>query len=221
MAPLFLDYGHGAAREPLLAFGDPEARARILFVPPLFETLNRLRRNLVLTMRDLAGRGHFAMLPDLPGTGDSLTAHNLQALTNWRAAIAACAAEHRATHSVALRSACLVDDAAALPGWRLAPVEGKRILRNLERSGQIGGNAPGGGMTFAGYTLSSAMVAELAAADVKPLAEGREVALGLPEGPERFPGSPLWLRAEPGEDPDMAAAMAANIDEWIASCAAG
>jgi hypothetical protein len=28
----------------------------------------------------------------------------------------------------------------------------------------------------------------------------------------------LWLRAEPGDDPAMSAAIAANLDRWSASC---
>ena len=46
----------------------------ILFVPPLFEEMNRTRALIAAIMRALAARGYGCWLPDLPGTGESLRA---------------------------------------------------------------------------------------------------------------------------------------------------
>ncbi len=43
----------------------------ILFVPPLFEEMNRTRALIVAVMRRLAKRGHGCWLLDLGGTGES------------------------------------------------------------------------------------------------------------------------------------------------------
>jgi len=37
-------------------------------------------------------------------------------------------------------------------------------------------------------------------------------------GDEAIAGTPLWLRAEPGEDAAMAEAMAADIAAWSRTC---
>ena len=44
----------------------------VLFVPPLFEEMNRTRALLAAVMRRLAARGHGCWLPDLSGTGESV-----------------------------------------------------------------------------------------------------------------------------------------------------
>ena len=43
----------------------------ILFVPPLFEEMNRTRALIAAVMRRLAKRGHGCWLLDLGGTGES------------------------------------------------------------------------------------------------------------------------------------------------------
>jgi hypothetical protein len=43
--------------EACLRLGPEDAAARVLFIPPLFEEANRMRRTLVMAMRALAARG--------------------------------------------------------------------------------------------------------------------------------------------------------------------
>ena len=69
-------------------------------------------------------------------------------------------------------------------------------------------------MLLAGNLLSPAMIAGLGQAEAQTVAPLRSVALGA----GGIAGTPLWLRAEPGEDAAMAAAIAADIDAWGASC---
>ena len=58
------------------------------------------------------------------------------------------------------------------------------------------------------------MIAELAEAETQPVEPLRSVALGA----DGIAGTPLWLRAEPGEDAGMAEAIAADIAAWSQSC---
>src|SRR5688572_10433849 len=60
----------GGGPEWLMRIGAAEAPA-ILFVPPLFEEMNRTRALIVAAMRGLAAGGFGAWLPDLRGTGES------------------------------------------------------------------------------------------------------------------------------------------------------
>ncbi len=64
--------------------------------------------------------------------------------------------------------------------------------------------------------LSPAMIASLATSKPQAVTPLRTVALG--SGDEAIGGTPLWLRAEPGEDAAMAEAMAADIAAWSRTC---
>jgi pimeloyl-ACP methyl ester carboxylesterase len=55
--------------EWMMRIGAAEA-SPILFVPPLFEEMNRTRALIAAMMRALAAEGHGCWLPDLPGTGE-------------------------------------------------------------------------------------------------------------------------------------------------------
>jgi hypothetical protein len=69
-------------------------------------------------------------------------------------------------------------------------------------------------LLLAGNALSPAMVAQLGQAEAQPVEPLRSVALGA----GGIAGTPLWLRAEPGEDAPMAAAIAADIATWSKTC---
>lgn len=186
---------------------------RLLIVPALFDEANRLRRFTVEAMRHLDAAGIDAMLPDLPGTNESLAPLAAQSLDGWREAMAAAARHFRATHVLALRGGALV--APDLPGWAMAPVGGAAILRQMIRVRVIAAREAGReeraealleqgrqeGLVLAGHELSANMIAALHAAAPPPLA-------ALPAF-----GPALWLRAEPGEDPDQSHALA----DWIAA----
>jgi len=207
-------------------------RATVLFVPPLFEEANRTRRTLVLAMRALAAGGFAALLPDLPGQNESLTPLAEVDLARWSEALAAVAERIDGPLIVAsLRGGCLIDHhARAALHWRLAPVGGASLLRTLLRARisadreagkpssleSLQAEARAAPLLLAGNPLSPAMIAQLGAAEVQPVAPLRSLTLGSGDG--ALPGTPLWLRAEPGEDAAMAQAMAADIAEWSRAC---
>jgi len=204
--------------------------ATILFVPPLFEEANRTRRTLVLAMRALAAGGFAARLPDLPGQNESPIPLVEADLTRWRAALAEVADGIDGPVVVAsLRGGALIDhEAGAAAWWRLAPAGGASLLRTLlrarvsaDREAGIASTLDGlqaeaatAPLLLAGNLLSPAMIAELGAAEVQPVEPLRSVALGADD----LAGTPLWLRAEPGEDAGMARAIAADIAGWSQSC---
>lgn len=206
-------------------------RANVLIVPPLFEEANRTRRTLVLAMRALAAKGYAALLPDLPGQNESLAPLESADLSQWQAALADVAAGIDGPVVIAsIRGGALIDhQAEAAAWWRLAPVAGASLLRTLLRARVAADRETGRdssveslqeaskseALLLAGNRLSPAMLAELGRAEAQPVAPLRSVALGT----GGIAGTPLWLRAEPGEDAAMAAAIAADIIAWSRECA--
>lgn len=209
--------------------------ATILLVAPLFEEANRMRRTLALAMRALAAEGFAACLPDLPGQNDSPVATEVVDLDIWRSALAEVAAGLTGPVIVAsVRGGALIDDAVigARGWWRLAPVGGEALLRvmlrtrvaadreagkesSIEALREAGRSAT---LLLAGNRLNPLMLDGLESAQPAPVAPLRSVKLG--EGDGAITGTPLWLRAEPGEDATMARAMACDIAAWSRSCVA-
>lgn len=201
-------------------FGDGSA-TRVLVIPALFDEANRLRRFTVETMRRLAEAGIASVLPDLPGTNESLQPLAAMTLDHWRAAMAAAAVHFAATHVLAIRGGAIV--APLLPGRAYAPVGGAAILRQMIRTRVIASRESGReesagtlleqglakGLVLAGYPLSAAMVAGLHAA----ITPGNLAAIAQAD----VGGPGLWLRAEPGEDAGQAQALA----DCLASAIAG
>lgn len=220
------------AGELCLAVGTDNAAPRVLFVSPLFDEANRMRRTLVLAMHALAARGIDSLLPDLPGQNDSLTATVDVDLTLWREALGDFVAKQQGAVVVAsLRGGALIDDVcAAAAWWRLAPANGSSLLRAMLRTRVAGDREAGVNsssdallasaadtpLMLAGNLLSPAMVAQLHSAVASMPTPLRTVTLG--NGPDAIAGSPLWLRAEPDEDAAMAAAIAADIADWMQTC---
>lgn len=208
-------------------------RATILIVPPLFEEANRTRRTLVLAMRALAAGGFAALLPDLPGQNDSLVPTEKVDLVRWQDALAGVAAGVDGPVIVAsVRGGALIDDQAkAAAWWRMAPVGGASLLRTLMRARvsadreagvtssleSLQEQAKAAPLLLAGNLLSPAMVAQLGASEAKPVEPLRTAGLGA----DGIAGTPLWLRAEPGEDAVMADAIAADISAWSTTCGIG
>ncbi|WP_338426029.1 hypothetical protein [Sphingopyxis kveilinensis] len=205
-------------------------RATIVVVPPLFEESNRTRRTLVLAMRALAADGFVALLPDLPGQNESLVPLANVDLDQWQAALAAVTAAIDGPAMVAsVRGGALIDHRAkAAAWWRLAPVGGASLLRTLMRARvsadreagiassleSLQAEAQSAPLLLAGNALSPAMIAGLGAAEVQPV----EPVRSNPLGGGGIVGTPLWLRAEPGEDAAMARAIAADIVAWSKTC---
>ncbi|HEX2763761.1 MAG TPA: hypothetical protein VHM92_07965 [Allosphingosinicella sp.] len=211
-----LGYGRyriGGSDEWLMRIGDPAAPA-VLFLPPLFEELNRTRALMASVMRLLAGEGLCCWLPDLPGTGESERALEEVSWEAWREAARASVDQPRAT--VALRGGALLDDAVDTTcRWRLAPVSGNAVARDLARAGLM---AEGGG----GYAPSEAMITALSAADLGTAARVRTVRLATDraEADRKVEGPPLWRRSEPQNSSELAASVASDILNWMRQCGA-
>ena len=187
-----------------------------------------------MAMRMLAARGIGSLLPDLPGQNDSLVATVAVDLDVWRTALAHIVSAEAAPVLIAsLRGGALIDNLSPAVGWwRLAPATGASLLRTMLRA-RVASDREAGLTTsmdtlvtdakempllLVGNLLSPTMIAGLQAAQPAPTAPCRIVTLG--DGEEQIAGSPLWLRAEPGEDAALAHSMADDIAAWMKTCAA-
>jgi hypothetical protein len=181
----------------------------LLFLPPLFEEMNRTRALLVTAMRALASRGFECWLPDLPGTGESERALEEVSWQDWREAAAAAFEAAGAIASVSLRGGALLDEAAPAR-WRFAPATGASLARDLARAGLM---TEGGG----GYAPSQSLLEPLAAAEPPDGVRLRTVRLSTDraEADLKLDGPPLWRRAEPQNSSELAEAMASDISRWI------
>jgi hypothetical protein len=186
----------------------------LLFLPPLFEEMNRTRALLATAMRALAARGFQCWLPDLPGTGESERALEETGWQDWREAAASAFEAAGAVASIGLRGGALLDEPAPAR-WRFAPATGASLARDLARAGLM---TEGCG----GYAPSEALLAELAAAE--PAAGGKVRTLRLAtdrgEADLKLEGPPLWRRAEPQNSSELAEAMASDISQWVRACGA-
>lgn len=209
---------------------------RILIVPPFFEETNKTRRLLVETMRLFLKNGIGSALPDLPGMLESMTDFTTVTWDDWRGAIDAAAAGVGATHIASIRGGALLDDIADLPRWRLAPVEGPALLRDLVRvklasareagvtttAAEVERDALAGSASIAGYAFGTGFLAAMRDAQLssRPARTVRLATDALPAD-IKVEGQPLWRRAEPGEDGALAQSIADDIAHWVATCAAG
>jgi pimeloyl-ACP methyl ester carboxylesterase len=213
-------YQHDGRPEWLMRVGDGEARP-ILFLPPLFEEMNRTRAFIVDLMRRLARRGFGCWLPDLPGTGESERRLPETRWADWREAAASAGDEASRLSGkrpliVSIRGGCLLDDGVdAECRWRFAPIAGESLARDLTRAGLVSGTE------YAGYrpdqelmeSLSMALPAATEKLRTLRLASDREEADLKVEGPA------LWRRSEPDNAPDLALALANDLERWAERCA--
>jgi hypothetical protein len=200
---------------------DRDRDLRLLVVPALFDEANKLRHFTLAVMRALDTAGVDTMLPDLPGTNESMAALPAQTLESWRAAMARAARHFGASHVLTLRGGglCAPNGLACL---RYAPVTGASLLRAMLRARVIADREAGRestreallaigrseGLVLAGYRLGAAMVAGLEAAALPPA--------DLPNIAQSDLARPgLWLRAEPGHDPAQAALLARLVRERL------
>jgi hypothetical protein len=210
----------GDREEWLMRLGRSHAPA-ILFVPPLFEEMNRTRALIVATMRRLARGGQCCWLLDLGGTGESERDLAEVDWSDWRHDVIAAAA-HVAERSkkpliAAVRGGALLDDGAEARGWwRFAPVDGAAVTRDMVRSGLAGG------VEWAGYAPSDALRAALEEAKPGPVRLLRTMRLETDRGEAdaRVEGPALWRRSEPGSSAELAGALAADLQKWSRECAA-
>lgn len=193
-----------------------------------------MRRTVRLAMRALAERGIGSLLPDLPGQNESLVPTADVSLHIWADALRQISEqEKRPLVSASIRGGALIDQHSAVAAvWRLAPVKGANLLKSMmtariasdKEAGQpvsrdmLIAEAASVPLQLAGNWLSSDMIRELESASPAPLSSMREVRLGASGAPDEITGTPLWLRAEPGEDAAMAYAIAQDIADWMHTC---
>jgi hypothetical protein len=210
-------YDWSGGREAMLRFGPGDGAPVVIAALPLFEEGNRTRAAVVDVLRRLAARGIGGVLPDLPGTGESLVETGDVTLVMWRAAFAAaCAALRGPVHVMAWRGGALVDaDAAVASRWYLAPLSGHGVRRELERLRRAGG-----GRDFGGNVIAPAMFEQLAGAQPMTTGALRVVRLDsdTKAADRKVPGELLWRAVEPGVDAALQALVADDVAEWVAAC---
>lgn len=210
----------GRREEWLMRVGRPNAPA-ILFVPPLFEEMNRTRALIVTVMNRLAKRGQCCWLVDLSGTGESERDLAHVAWRDWRHDVISAAA-HIAEKSkkpliASLRSGALLDEGAGARGWwRFAPQDGSALVRDMGRSGLAGG------VEWAGYAPSDELKADIGVATPEPVKPLRTIRLATDraEADAKIDGPALWRRSEPGNSAELAEALADDIQKWSGECVA-
>ncbi len=201
----------------MLRFG-PATGPVVIAVLPLFEEANRIRTFMVAILRSLATLGIAAALPDLPGTGESLTPSGQAALSamqdGYDAMVRHLETSHRPCVGIGIRSAALLDARARLSArWHFAPQSGADLMRELAKTAAAGGN---------GRHVSERLIAELATARPRESGKQRLRTVRLHSDPRpadiHVDGTPLWRRAEPGTDPALASRLADDIADWVRSC---
>ena len=206
--------------EFMLAYG-PKNGPQIFVLQPLFEEMNRCRALVSGLCRALAAKGIGCWLPDLPGTGESLSALEAVTWAQWIEAVEAAttliAAETgEAPWSVALRGGALVEAGKLTRRWRLSPTTGRSLLSDLRRSALASGSDPA---TPAGYRLGDDLSAKLATVEPVAGAHIRTVRLLSDdrEADHRIAGAPIWRRPEPVSDPTLLNAVVEDIAGWAIS----
>lgn len=209
----------------------------ILFLPPLFEEMNRCRAFLVAIMRAVADAGFRAVLPDLPGTGESPRNLHEVSWDDWTGVVEMLSADRSTGDQppmiAGFRGGCLLEPYSQIAAvWRFAPVAGAALVRDLVRAKQA--SSPGKtradaieseartiGGEFAGYALPADLFRRLGEAAL-PDGDARTVRLANDPGAAalKIDGRPLWRQAEPGTDPALSIALGDDIAAWARACAA-
>lgn len=216
----------------MLRFGSGSGPVAVI-LPPLFEEHNRTRRMMVEMARALAENGLNAIIPDLPGQGESTTPTEHATIEAWQAAIAALVgalSEGGPPHLASLRGAAILD---SVPGtasvWRFAPVPGRAVLNDLRRAEAVSGRRDWSGFSIdspparlVGNAINWALYAGLEAHSALASPSVPLRTLRLDSDPaladRKLAGAPLWRRAEPGDDPDLTRALAEDLTEWVRLC---
>lgn len=216
----FDTYDWSGGREAMLRFG-PDTGPIVIAALPLFEEANRTRQFTCTILRALADHGIGSLLPDFPGTGESVAATNDARLSDQRRAYSGLNQQLDAhSYALSIRSGALLDTDADLAGrWHLAPHTGSDLVRDLQRTRATAHKSERED-EYAGNRLSPEMLAELK--DAVPFESTRCRVVRLDTDPRAadatYAGAPLWRRSEPGSDTALAQQLAADISYWIASC---
>lgn len=228
-------YRWSGSDEWLAEIGDGAA---ILIAPPLLEEMNRCRAFIVGVMRTVAEAGFRAILPDLPGTGESPRGLLDVNWHDWTGALDLLTSDLQDSGQVVLlasfRGGCLIEERAEVNGvWRLAPLAGSALVRDLVRArmatsptkspaAEIERDARANGGEFAGYAIPPGLFAALADAAAPDASDARIVRLASDPGDAalKLEGRPLWRQAEPGTDPALSEALGRDIAAWAGACVA-
>lgn len=227
-------YAFGDTEEYCLTAGR-ECDQAILIIPPLFDEMNRVRKALVDVMRLLSGSGLGSVMPDLPGTNESLITAEKTSFAMWEDALSSCTKQNpNIVATAAFRGGCLVDNFSSdLKTWRLSPVKGTKLLRALMRTriasdkeaGQVTSmknlteQAAHSSVNLAGNVISPRLFADLQGAEPHECADRRTAYLETEnrQADVQLPGSALWLRAEPDCDAILSRAIAEDLARWLRS----
>ncbi len=224
-------YDWAGGREAMLRFG-PAGGPVVVMLPALFEELNRTRAFAVTICRALADRGVASLLPDLPGQGESVMSTQDATIDQWQMALQGLLEAQTAVSSVILasiRGGAILHNESRLSGvWRLSPVTGEAVLRDLMRARAVAGDAVQAlddqPIEAFGNVVGRAMTEALGGAASLPIPSVplRTVRLesDTSSADLKVPGAPLWRRAEPGNDPALAALVAGDLVDWVRQCAA-
>lgn len=208
----------GETHDEMARVFQQDRKHRLLVIPPLFDEHNKLRHQLIEVMHRLDLSGIDSVLPDLPGWNESTQPLAEQTLESWRAGIKAAVAHFKPTRFLSVRAGALLVP-IGLPGWDYAPVAGKQVLRGMVRARMIAAKEAGReessdalmdlgrseGIELAGWHLGAEMVRQLE--EASPV----ESPIRSTIDQATVGGKPLWLRAEPDDDPEQADALAAII----------
>lgn len=215
----------------MLRFG-PSDGPVVMMVPALFEEANRTRALTVAILRHLADEGIAALLPDLPGTGESLTSLEDITADVWPKALLSAIGD-RQCHLAGIRGGCLIaGNVPARSHWYFAPAPGTSLVRDLIRTAQAAAREQGAAfdehmlegdgppVEIAGNRLPPALLRTLAATEVDLAPPARIVRLNSDraDADQYVDGAPLWRRAEPDTDHALAAALAHDLAAWIRRC---
>jgi len=208
----------GDTKDEMARVFDEQRKHRLLVIPPLFDEHNKMRRQLIEIMRRLHLSGIDSVMPDLPGCNESRERLSAQSLESWRAALKAAATHFKPTRFLSVRAGALLVP-VGLPGWDYAPATGRQVLRGMVRARMIASKEGGReeasddlmaqgrstGLILAGWDLGATMFRQLETAEPAESPTRGTIDQAM------VGGKPLWLRAEPDEDPEQADAIAAII----------
>jgi hypothetical protein len=237
-------YDWSGGTEAMLRFG-PDTGPIVIAALPLFEEANRTRAFTVSILRALAERGIASILPDLPGTGESVTQLEsttiLQMQDAYGKIVSMTDRERRRAYGLGVRSGALLDALGLLFGrWHFAPQNGSDLLRELTRikQAELGIAKPlndrwyveratpkdalDRSVEIAGNLVSINLLTELTVQTPSDQAgiPRRVVRLQTDSKPAdiKVDGAPLWRRAEPDNNLVLAQTLADDIAAWIVTC---
>ena len=223
-AKLFYDsYKHSGNEEYILSSQPIDSiEHHILFSPPLFAEMNKMRRTLTQVMRLLSEHNIKCSTPDLPGCHESISPIGNQSLEDWQEAIKSCADQQNISHIASFRGGGLIDNIDK-PIWRLNSVKGANLIKTMMRSKvialkesgqditiyQLQRQASNDGIELAGYELSAKLFNQLneAVPHIDDTVTQRKVG-------QDIEGSSLWLRSEPEYDAILAQSIAQSLLKW-------